>query len=112
MREQGVPREQDRLCINNCLAVHRWLHFEQLVPDLDALLQHWQLPIPLRDMVNDLPRLKVIRLGDKEKPPIESCLSKESAALIHLLCCWSFSTFGYPQRNLLDYSTVDNSFGD
>lgn len=112
VRELGVPREQDRLCIDNRLAVHRWLRFEHLVADLDALMRDWHLPIPASGVADSLPRFKVIRQGSEDKPPVEAYLSADSVELINALCSWSFATFDYPLRNPQAFPAADSARGD
>ena len=95
----GLPDEQALLCIDGRLAVQRWVRFEALHQDLEALVQ--DLGLPLTHSVSEaLPDFKRNRQGRQDLPGIDDYLSAEALELIHQQCCWSFDTFNYQRRSV------------
>jgi len=86
------------LCIDGQLAVDRWIHYEALVPDLQQLVHHLQLPLQT-PIAEQLPRFKQNRFGRGDIPPVGAYLNPEAVELINARSSLSFSTFGYQRRD-------------
>ena len=98
----GLPDEKDLLCIQGRLAVQRWVRFEMLHRDLEALVQ--DLSLPLKGSVAEaLPGFKRNRQGRQDRPAIDDYLSADALELIHQQCDWSFDTFNYQRRRVSSF---------
>ena len=96
--EQGLPDDHHLLTIDGALVVHRWIRYESLAADLQALVSDLALPLA-GSVAEQLPQFKRNRHGRADAPPLEAYLSPRALELIHHRSAWSFHTFGYPQRS-------------
>ena len=94
---QGLPDEEALLCINGVCQIQRFIRFESLIPDLEALVNELCLPLP-RSVSEQLPTFKLNRQRRIDIPSIEDYLSPEAYDLIEEQCSWSFNALGYQHR--------------